>query len=115
VLGPNAGGAPGGEIAKTIDRDFGGFDKFKEAFSNAALTRFGSGYAWLTLEGGKMVISQSLNQDGPCNERKLPLLTIDVWEHAYYLKYQNRRAEYIAAWWNVVNWEKVESLYVAAR
>lgn len=106
IMGPN-GGTPKNELAKAIDSAFGGFDKFKEQFSNAGLTRFGSGYAWLTWDGGKLVVSSSANQDGPFNDGIFPLMTMDVWEHAYYLKYQNRRADYIAAFWNVVNWDEV--------
>lgn len=115
VMGPNAGGEPKGELAKAIEGAFGGFDKFKEQFANAGLTRFGSGYAWLTLQGGKLAITSSLNQDSPYNERVLPILTVDVWEHAYYLKYQNRRADYLAAWWNVVNWDAVARRYEMAK
>ena len=114
VLGPNAGGEPTGGLAKAIETTFGGFEKFKEQFSSAGLTRFGSGYAWLIFEGGKLVVNSSPNQDGPYNEKKAPLLTMDVWEHAYYLKYQNRRAEYIAAFWNVINWDEVARRYAAA-
>lgn len=115
VMGPNAGGEPKGELAKAIEGAFGGFDKFKEQFQNAGLTRFGSGYAWLTLQGGKLTISSSLNQDSPYNEKVLPILTVDVWEHAYYLKYQNRRADYLSAWWSVVNWDAVARRYEMAK
>ncbi len=112
VMAPNAGGAPGGELATAIDAAFGGFDAFKEQFGKAAMTRFGSGWAWLVLDGaGQMTITSSANQDSPLLSGQLPLLGLDVWEHAYYLNYQNRRADYITAWWNVVNWEQVAAYY----
>ncbi len=100
-----------GEIAEAINKEFGNFDKFKEKFGNAALTRFGSGWAWLVLNKEKLEVYSTANQDSPLMEGKVPLLGLDVWEHAYYLKYQNKRVDYIAAWWNVVNWKKVEELY----
>ena len=109
VIGPKAGGGPVGEVASDIKKEFGSFDNFKEEFAQAAITRFGSGWAWLSVaKNGKLVISSTANQDSPIMEGKTPLLVIDVWEHAYYLHYQNRRADYIAAFWNVVNWKKVE-------
>ncbi len=115
IMGPNGGGAPAGDLADAINGCCGGFDNFKEAFSNAAKTRFGSGWAWLTVSGGKLEVSSSANQDSPLLEGKTPILALDVWEHAYYLNYQNRRPDYISAFWNVVNWEKVGELFVAAR
>lgn len=112
IMSPNGGGEPIGEVAKKIDEDLGGFDKFKEEFKKAALGRFGSGWAWLVVnKDGKFEIVSTPNQDNPVSEGKEPLLGIDVWEHAYYLKYQNRRADYIDAWFNVVDWNKVEERY----
>jgi len=111
VMSPNKGGMPGGDLADAINRNFGSFDKFKELFSNAAATRFGSGWAWLVLSNGELKITSTPNQDNPLMDvadvKGTPILGLDVWEHAYYLKYQNRRPEYIAAFWNVVNWEEV--------
>jgi Fe-Mn family superoxide dismutase len=108
ILSGNAGGAPSGEIASVIQSNFGSFDSFKEKFNAAAAGRFGSGWAWLVKDGsGKFEITSTANQDSPVMEGKKPILGLDVWEHAYYLKYQNRRPEYIAAWWNVVNWNEV--------
>lgn len=112
IMSPNGGGEPIGEVAKKIDEDLGGFDKFKEEFKKTALGRFGSGWAWLVVnKDGKFEIVSTPNQDNPVSEGKEPLLGIDVWEHAYYLKYQNRRADYIDAWFNVVDWNKVEKRY----
>ncbi|MBI3315122.1 MAG: superoxide dismutase [Candidatus Omnitrophica bacterium] len=112
VIGPKAGGAPAGSIAAAINLAFGSFDAFKEKFGQAAMTRFGSGWAWLSVtKDGKLEISSSANQDSPIMEGKVPVLGIDVWEHAYYLNYQNRRPDYIAAFWNVVNWQEVEKRY----
>ncbi|NLY46664.1 MAG: superoxide dismutase [Tissierella sp.] len=112
TMSPNGGGNPVGEVAKRIDEDLGGFDKFKEEFKKAALGRFGSGWAWLVVnENGKFEITSTPNQDNPISEGKKPLLGIDVWEHAYYLNYQNRRADYIDSWFNVVDWNKVEEKY----
>jgi len=109
VIGPKAGGKPVGEVAADIKKAFGSFDAFKEKFTQAAMTRFGSGWAWLSVgQDGKLEITSTANQDSPLMEGNSPLLGIDVWEHAYYLHYQNRRAEYIAAFWNVVNWKEVE-------
>lgn len=115
VIGPKAGGAPRGEVADAITKAFGSFDKFKTQFANAAAGRFGSGWAWLTMKEGKLEITSTPNQDTPLTAGASPLLGLDVWEHAYYLKYQNRRPDYIAAFWNVVNWEQVAANYVAAR
>ncbi len=108
ILSGKAGGAPTGEIASVIQSNFGSFDSFKEKFNAAAAGRFGSGWAWLLKDGsGKFQITSTANQDSPLMEGKKPILGLDVWEHAYYLKYQNRRPEYISAWWNVVNWNEV--------
>jgi len=108
VLGPNQGGQPTGKLAVAVDRDFGSFDAFKEKFEAAAANRFGSGWAWLVKDGdGKLSVDSTANQDSPLMSGKTPLLGLDVWEHAYYLKYQNRRPEYIKAFWNVVNWAQV--------
>ena len=120
VMSPNGGGKPTGELAKAIDEAFGSFEGFKEAFSKAAATRFGSGWAWLCVhKGGKVEICSTPNQDNPlmsgtgCNGQ--PILGLDVWEHAYYLHYQNRRPDYIEAFFNVINWEKVAALYAAGK
>jgi superoxide dismutase, Fe-Mn family len=107
IMGPNAGGQPTGAIADAITAAFGGFDKFKEEFKKAAVGRFGSGWAWVVDNGGKIAIESSPNQDNPMMDGKKPVFGIDVWEHAYYLKYQNRRPDYIDAWWNVVNWNEI--------
>jgi Fe-Mn family superoxide dismutase len=107
IMGPNAGGNPTGAIADAITSSFGGFDTFKEQFAKAAVGRFGSGWAWVIDQGGKLVIESTPNQDSPLMEGKKPVFGIDVWEHAYYLKYQNRRPDYIGAWWNVVNWNEI--------
>lgn len=115
IMGPKGGGEPTGELAKAIESAFGNFASFKEQFSKAGMTRFGSGYAWLVVENGKLVITSSANQDSPYNEKKTPILTLDVWEHSYYLKYQNRRQEYIDAWWNVVNWDEVARRFKEAK
>ncbi len=121
ILAPNAGGTPGGELAAAIEKDLGGFDAFKEAFAKAATTRFGSGWAWLSVkDDGTLCVCSTPNQDNPLMKGVhdclgQPILGLDVWEHAYYLNYQNRRPDYIAAWWNVVNWKKVEELYNAAK
>lgn len=118
VIGPKGGGAPSGGLAKAIESDLGGFAKFKEAFTNAGLTRFGSGWAWLIVSNGRLKVTSTPNQDNPLMDvaevKGSPILGLDVWEHAYYLKYQNRRPDYIAAFWNVVNWTKVEELFKTA-
>lgn len=111
LLSPNGGGAPTGTLAEAIDKKFGSLDKFKEEFANAAKTRFGSGWAWLVLDNGELSIMSTPNQDSPLMEGKTPLLGLDVWEHAYYLNYQNRRPDYISAFWNVVNWDEVQKHY----
>jgi len=112
IMGPKAGGEPTGELADAIKSAFGGFDSFKDQFSKAATGRFGSGWAWLSVNGsGKLVLSSTPNQDSPLSEGMTPILGLDVWEHAYYLNYQNRRPDYIGAWWNVVNWKQVASNY----
>jgi len=119
VLGPNAGGEPKGEIAEAINATFGSFADFKKTFNNAAATRFGSGWAWLLVSNGKLVVTSTQNQDNPLMDtaevKGSPVLTLDVWEHAYYLKYQNRRPEYIENFWNVVNWNYVNELYKKAK
>jgi Fe-Mn family superoxide dismutase len=107
IMGPNAGGAPNGAIADAINSSFGGFDKLKEEFKKAATGRFGSGWAWVIDTGGKLAIESTANQDSPLMDGKKPVFGIDVWEHAYYLKYQNRRPDFIVAWWNVVNWAEI--------
>jgi Fe-Mn family superoxide dismutase len=107
VMGPGGGGAPSGALSDAIDSTFGGFDTFKETFAKAGVTRFGSGWAWLVKTGSGIEIMSTPNQDSPLTEGKTPLLGLDVWEHAYYLNYQNRRPDYIGAWWNVVNWDEV--------
>jgi superoxide dismutase, Fe-Mn family len=107
IMAPGAGGGPTGRIADAIKGTFGGFDAFKEQFAKAAMGRFGSGWAWLIDSGAKLAIESTANQDSPLMEGKWPVFGLDVWEHAYYLKYQNRRADYIGAWWNVVNWDAI--------
>lgn len=120
VMSPNGGGKPEGDLAKAIDSDLGGFDKFKETFNNAAATRFGSGWAWLSVNGnGKLEVSSTPNQDNPLMDiaevKGTPILGLDVWEHAYYLKYQNRRPDYVGAFWNVINWQEVSKRFAAAK
>lgn len=107
ILSPNGGGEPEGELAEMITSSFGSFDAFKEKFNEAAATRFGSGWAWLVKSGDALEVVSTANQDTPLSEGKKPLMGLDVWEHAYYLNYQNRRPDYIEAWWNVINWEAV--------
>lgn len=113
VMGPNAGGAPKGELAKAIDSSFTSFDAFKAEFEKAATTRFGSGWAWLVKKDSGLAVVSTANQDSPLSDGLAPILGIDVWEHAYYLKYQNRRPEYITAFWNVINWEAVAARFAA--
>jgi Fe-Mn family superoxide dismutase len=116
LLSAQGGGAPEGELAAAIDATFGSFDAFKEQFSNAAKTRFGSGWAWLVVNGaGALEVLSTPNQDSPLMDGKTPILGLDVWEHAYYLNYQNRRPDYVAAFWNVVSWAKVAELFSAAK
>jgi len=115
IMGPNGGGQPSGELASAIDAAFGSFDAFKEKLSQAAITRFGSGWGWLVVNDGALEVTSTPNQDSPISEGKTPILGIDVWEHAYYLSYQNRRPDYVAAWWNVVNWDEVARRYAASK
>ena len=121
IMSPEGGDGPSGELANAIDESFGSLDKFKEEFANAAATRFGSGWAWLTVDGeGKLCVCSSANQDNPWMKDQgmcgcTPILGLDVWEHAYYLNYQNRRPDYVSAWWNVVNWAEVDALWSAAK
>ena len=113
VMGPKAGGAPKGQLAQAIDAAFTSFDNFKAEFEKAAKTRFGSGWAWLVRKDSGLAIVSTPNQDSPLSEGQTPILGIDVWEHAYYLNYQNRRADYVSAWWNVVNWDAVAGRFAA--
>ena len=119
IMAPNAGGKPTGEIANAIEKDLGGFDKFKTDFAQAGATRFGSGWAWLCVKEGKLCVCSSPNQDNPLMDiadcKGIPVLGMDVWEHAYYLNYQNRRPDYMAAFFNVINWAKVNELYLKAK
>jgi Fe-Mn family superoxide dismutase len=116
IMSPNAGGPPSGALADAIKSAFGGFDQFKEKFNAAATTRFGSGWAWLVKDSsGKLDILSTANQDSPVMEGKFPVMGLDVWEHAYYLKYQNRRPDYIGAWWNVVNWAEIGKRFAAGK
>ena len=119
IMGPKAGGQPTGDLAGAITKDLGGFDKFKELFTNAGLNRFGSGWAWLVVQNGKLAVGSTPNQDNPLMDvaefKGTPILGIDVWEHAYYLNYQNRRPDYMTAFWNVINWKTVADRYQAAK
>lgn len=115
VMGPNKGGAPAGDLADAIASTFGGFEAFKERFSTVAMARFGSGWAWLAVRQGKLEVFSTANQDSPLMNGFTPILGLDVWEHAYYLKYQNRRPEYVEAWWHTVNWDAVAAFHAAAR
>ncbi len=114
-MSPNGGGAPSGDLAAAIDSAFGSFDELKGKMRAAGLGRFGSGWAWLVVDGGALAVVSTPNQDNPISEAKVPLLGVDVWEHAYYLKYQNRRPDYIEAWWNVVSWDAVAERFAAAK
>jgi Fe-Mn family superoxide dismutase len=115
IMGPNGGGKPKGNVAAAIDSAFGSFDQFKEKFAAAGVGRFGSGWAWLIKGAGGLEITSTPNQDSPVMEGKFPVMGLDVWEHAYYLKYQNRRPDYIAAWWNVVNWDEIEKRFSSGK
>ena len=116
ILGPNGGGQPTGAFAEAVNRDFGSFDAMKDAVAKAGAARFGSGWAWVILSAsGKLEVVSTPNQDSPYMEGQTPILGVDVWEHAYYLKYQNRRPEYLAAWWNAINWDAVNARFAAAR
>lgn len=116
IMSPNGGGEPSGALARAIDKKFGSFAAFKEEFAKAAATRFGSGWAWLYMDGnGDLVVGSTPNQDTPLMEGNTPILGIDVWEHAYYLNYQNRRPDYVSAWWNTVDWDTVAARYSAAK
>ncbi len=112
-MSPSGGGAPSGDLAAAIDAAFGSFDDLKAALKDAGLKRFGSGWSWLVQDGSRLAVVSTANQDNPISDGKTPLLGVDVWEHAYYLKYQNRRADYLDAWWNVVNWAKVAEGFAA--
>ncbi len=114
IMAPNAGGEPTGSLANDINATFGNFANFKQKFSDAAATRFGSGWAWLVVKNGKLHVTSTANQDSPLSEGEIPILGLDVWEHAYYLNYQNKRPDYVSAWWNVVNWNVVADKYAAA-
>lgn len=114
ILAPNAGGEPTGEVGEAIKAKFGSYENFKDEFSKAAATRFGSGWAWLVVDNGELAITSTPNQDSPVSEGKTPILALDVWEHAYYLKYQNKRPDYINAFFNVINWDEVNRLYKEA-
>ena len=115
VMSPNGGGNPSGDLAAAIDEAFGSFDSFKEQFAAAAGTRFGSGWAWLSVSGGSLVVESTPNQDSPLMRGNTPILGLDVWEHAYYLNYQNRRPDYVQAFFNVINWDAVAERYTAAK
>jgi Fe-Mn family superoxide dismutase len=111
MMGPGAGGQPGGKLLTAIENDFGSFEEFQKKFEEAATTQFGSGWAWLSVDDGKLVVEKLPNQDTPVSAGRVPILTLDVWEHAYYLKYRNVRADYIKAFWHVVNWQRVEERF----
>jgi superoxide dismutase, Fe-Mn family len=115
ILSANGGGEPTGDLASAINSKFGSYDKFKETFAAAAATRFGSGWAWLVVNNGELEVMSTPNQDSPLMEGKTPILGLDVWEHAYYLNYQNRRPDYISSFWNVVNWDEVSNLYASSK
>ena len=115
IMGPGKGGEPTGPLGDAIKSTFGSFTAFKEQFSKAAATRFGSGWAWLSVSGGKLTVESTANQDNPLSSGHTPILGLDVWEHAYYLHYQNRRPDYVTAWWNVVNWNEVAERFAKAK
>ncbi len=115
IMGPGAGGTPSGELGAAIEATFGSFENFQTQFNAAATTRFGSGWAWLSVDGGKLVVESTANQDTPLSEGRTPILGLDVWEHAYYLNYQNRRPDYIGAFWNVVKWDAIAERFAAAK
>ena len=115
IMKPKGGGEPTGEIGEQIKKDFGSFEDFKKTFNETTAKQFGSGWGWLTFEGGKLKISTTANQDNPLSQGHYPILGNDVWEHAYYLKYQNKRPDYLAAWWNTVNWEEINKRFVTAK
>jgi len=115
VLSPSGGGEPGGDLGAAIGSTFGSYSDFQQQFANAAATRFGSGWAWLSVSDGALVVESTANQDSPLSDGRTPILGLDVWEHAYYLNYQNRRPDYVAAFWNVVNWDEVANRYAAAK
>jgi superoxide dismutase, Fe-Mn family len=115
AMGPGKGGAPSGDLASAIDEAFGSFDDFKAKFEAAGAGQFGSGWAWLVLDGGKLAVTSTPNQDNPVSQGQTPLLGNDVWEHAYYLTYQNKRPDYLKAWWDVVDWDKVAERHLAAK
>ncbi|MBM3998464.1 MAG: superoxide dismutase [Planctomycetes bacterium] len=115
VMTPKGGGTPGGALADAIDATFGSFEQFREQFGSAAVKRFGSGWAWLSVDKGRLIVESTANQDSPLMEGRTPVLGLDVWEHAYYLHYQNRRPDYIKAWWNVVNWDEVARRFELAK
>jgi superoxide dismutase, Fe-Mn family len=115
AMGPGKGGAPSGDLASAIDEAFGSFDAFKEQFEAAGVGQFGSGWAWLVLDGGSLKVRSTANQDNPVSDGQVPLVGNDVWEHAYYLNYQNKRPDYLKAWWDVVDWDKVAERYAAAK
>jgi superoxide dismutase, Fe-Mn family len=114
IMSPDGGGEPSGSLASAIESTFGGLDQLQEQVNDAGVKRFGSGWTWLVVDSGGLAVTSTPNQDSPLSDGKTPILGIDVWEHAYYLKYQNRRPDYLAAWWNVVNWEAVQQRYDAA-
>jgi Fe-Mn family superoxide dismutase len=115
IMSPDGGGEPEGELADAIENTFGGLDALRQEVNDAGVNRFGSGWTWLVVDGGSLAVTSTANQDSPLMEGKVPVLGIDVWEHAYYLKYQNRRPDYLEAWWNVVNWPEVTRRYQQAR
>ncbi len=115
IMSPDGGGEPSGEVGDTINETFGSFDKFKEEFTNAGISHFGSGWAWLVFDNGKLVVLSTPNQDTPISQGKIPILGLDLWEHSFYLLYQNRKPDYIKNWWNVVNWDEVNELFEKAK